>query len=306
MARRKKKNLNSKGRKAAIIALLSLIGALILVTCCAALNANTLNVMRAEVYVEDLPAAFEGVRLLYLTDIDLCGINTAKKSAAATARLQSLSPDMLILGGDYTSVHLLELLNRSESAQISEKQLNERQSFFQYISGFSAPLGRYAIITPDDAEGELLSRQMIESGFMPLTEIVPIERNGERIYLIPDSKIGEAAGSFSRRDCVICAAPSPESFPALMTAEAIGGGHVVDLALAGHTHGGQIRLFGKNVLSLTAREQQYLSGWSRETGVPMLTNSGLGCEGANLRIGSQAEAWIITLTAQNPEEEPQS
>ena len=28
---------------------------------------------------------------------------------------------------------------------------------------------------------------------------------------------------------------------------------------------------------------------------PLLTSQGLGCEGLNLRLGTQAEAWLITL-----------
>ena len=105
-------------------------------------------------------------------------------------------------------------------------------------------------------------------------------------------------------DCLIGAAVSPRSFPGMMTIESQDGGRLFDLALAGHTHGGQIRLRGRNVLSLTSQEQQYLCGWTRETGVPMLTTSGLGCEGANLRIGSQPEAWLITLMEKKDVELP--
>ena len=86
-----------------------------------------------------------------------------------------------------------------------------------------------------------------------------------------------------------------------MISEAKDSGHWVDLALAGHTHGGQINLFGHGILSLDQREKHYLCGWNRETGVPMLTTSGMGCEGVDMRLGSEAEVWLITLTANKNE-----
>ena len=101
--------------------------------------------------------------------------------------------------------------------------------------------------------------------------------------------------SYSREACVIVAAYSPALVPRLMTMEASDAGHWADLILTGHTHGGQINLFGRSILTLTAQERGMLSGWSLEAGVPILTTSGVGCEGANLRVGSGAEVWLLTL-----------
>jgi len=309
MARQRKRKINKRGRRIAILCLLALVAALALLAGVAALNANTLHVMRAEVCVENLPPSFEGVTLLYLSDVDLCGINTAKKSATAIHRLQSLRPDMLVLGGDYASAHLFELLNRADTGQAGQAQAQAASDFFHYISDFDAPLGRYAVMTSEDASLEGLSQTIVESGFTLLNDgCAPVIRGSENILLMNGLAPNPLrdGGRIVREDCVISVVNSPESFPMLMTAEADGGGHVVDLALAGHTHGGQIRLFERNVLALTAREQQYLHGWSRETGVPMLTTSGLGCEGANLRVGSQAEAWLITLISPLPESSEQN
>ena len=68
-----------------------------------------------------------------------------------------------------------------------------------------------------------------------------------------------------------------------------------DVLLCGHTHGGQIRLFGKSILDLSRQEQRYLSGWNTETGQPILTTTGVGCETVNIRLGSTPEVWLITL-----------
>ena len=62
-------------------------------------------------------------------------------------------------------------------------------------------------------------------------------------------------------------------------------------------HGGQIRLFGVNLLSLNGVERNYLKGWNLENEIPILTTTGVGCEGVNIRLGSRPEVWLITLRA---------
>ena len=94
---------------------------------------------------------------------------------------------------------------------------------------------------------------------------------------------------------MIVTAYSPSLLPILLTSEAGDGGQWSDLTLCGHTHGGQVRLFGRSALELNRQEQRYLSGWSVDNGHPILVTEGVGCEGANLRLGSAPEVWLITL-----------
>ena len=268
-------------------------------------NASTLHVRKAEVYVPDLPATFEGVKLLYLSDIDLCGVNTAERAGAAVMRLEALQPDFLLLGGDYASASLFDLLDRQSPEDGAAESLNKCTDFFHYIRDFSAPLGKYAIMSPEDIDPSQLRTVMTENGITPLfNDAAGMTIGSDTLWLAglcDDQLIGDGTSNrFKRGDCVVSVAYSPTCFPQMMTLEASDSGPWVDIALAGHTHGGQIRLFGRNILSLSSQEQQYLYGWHRDTGTPMLTTSGIGCEAINLRYGSQAEAWLITLTSHPP------
>jgi predicted MPP superfamily phosphohydrolase len=129
---------------------------------------------------------------------------------------------------------------------------------------------------------------------------VSIERNGERLWLAGicenSANLNAAGTTFKGDECVLLCAYSPEILPILLTSEASDGGPWADLMLCGHTHGGQIRLFGRSVLNLTRQEQKYLSGWTTDNGMPILTTTGVGCEGLNLRLGSEPEVWLITLS----------
>ena len=305
MANRQKRNKKpGKGVKIALRILIALLLALAALTGFAALNATVVRIRRAEVVLPDLPPAFDGATVLYASDIDLCGLNDAKKSGALFNELQSLNPDMLILGGDYSSPSLLEVLNRAENGKgdIAET-LRQRESFFHYIGAFDAPMGVYAVAAPEDPDGDDLRRAMEANGIRPLfNERTAIRKGGDTLWLtgicVENLNLNNIAGQFSRGDCVIAVAYSPAALSGMMTSEAADGGRWADLTLCGHTHGGQIRLFGRSVLVLDSREQRLLHGWNTDAGLPLLVSQGIGCEGVNLRLGSEPEVWLITLRRQ--------
>ena len=270
-----------------------------------AANASVVRVRRARVAVPDLPSAFEGNTLLYVSDIDLCGWNTPRKSAALMMRLQELRPDILLLGGDYTSPSVIESLNRPLNRAPSLDAKRARMDFFLLIKDFYAPLGKFAVAAPEDGDLDDL-RGAAESGGVRLLhgDAAKLESDGGAIWLKGCADGERGAGSaFQRGDCVIAAAWSPDAFPLMLTSEAKDGGPWIDLLLSGHTHGGQISVLGRSILSLSTQERQFPGGWSLQNGVPVLVGSGVGCEGANLRLGSAPEVWLITLTAKPAEAE---
>ena len=95
MAGKKGKKRRNPGRRAVLIAIALVICALAALFGYAAVNASLLRLRRAEVAIEDLPHAFDGFSILYLSDVDLCGWNTPEKAADAVNRLQSLQPQSL-------------------------------------------------------------------------------------------------------------------------------------------------------------------------------------------------------------------
>lgn len=302
MAKRRKANakMGRGGRIALWVCAIVLLFALLTVGI-GALNANIVRVRRAEVVLPGLPNAFEGVRLLYVADIDICGINTPEKSGRLFEQLQSLKPDILLLGGDYNASSLIEILNRPAGSDDNlSDTVKDRASFFHYIYTYDTPLGKYAIASPEDADWDGLKRTMEEAGVTSLiNERKAIQIGSDTLWLAgvcsESSSLNAAGSAFKSNDCVITVAYSPTVLPILLTSEASDGGPWSDLTLCGHTHGGQIRLFGRNVLELDRQEQRLLSGWNTDTGQPILTTSGVGCEGVNVRLGSAPEVWLITL-----------
>lgn len=302
MATRKKKN--KKPGTGAIIVLRAfavVLLAILLTVGIGMLNANVVRIRRAEVRLADLPPAFDGTTVLYASDIDLMGLNTPAKAADLFHSLESLKPDLLLLGGDYSASTLFEILNRTDQSDEGlAKKRKDRTDFFYYIRDFEAPLGKYAIAAPEDPDQDDLAAVMQDSGIHPLfNQRAELRRGGASIYLAgickESSGLNSAGRTFSRGDCVLTVAYSPAVLPILLTSEATDGGQWSDLTLCGHTHGGQVRLFGRSALPLDRQEQQNLSGWVWEAGQPILITQGVGCEGMNLRLDTSPEVWLITL-----------
>ncbi|MFQ5534965.1 MAG: metallophosphoesterase [Sphingomonadales bacterium] len=69
----------------------------------------------------------------------------------------------------------------------------------------------------------------------------------------------------------------------------------VDLLLAGHTHGGQIRILGRAIVSNSRYGTKYLEGWNWDGPCPIYVTRGIGAVRAALRIGAPPEITLIEL-----------
>lgn len=258
-------------------------------------NARIVHVRYATVALEDLPGSFDGTTVLYASDFDLCGLNTAADADRLFERLQALQPDLLLLGGDYASPSLLERLNGRTGAD----EAQARKAFFHAVADFHAPLGKLAISGENDGSADALNLSMMGSGVRLIDGSVMTLSNGtDEISVVG---VGESTGDLAvlsgalRSDqCVIALMHSPSRVVDVRITEASDGGQWADLSLAGHTHGGQFQIAGRSILSLDETEKRCIGGWYSEGG-PLLVTEGVGCEGMNLRFGSQAEVWLITL-----------
>ena len=290
-----------KGGKIALGIFAALLLIIFITACIGMVNASLLRIRRAEVVLPDLPQSFDGKTLLYASDLDSFGLNTPERLGALFSQLQSLQPDLLVLGGDYNSTSLLDRLNRSESTSDNTAHLlKSRSDFFHYISAFQAPLGKYGIANTEDVQWQSLREEMEANGIVPLiNEKISIHANGKTLWLAgicgKISSLNDTGNTFSHNDCVLVFAEGPDVLPVLLTSEAADSGSWADMILCGHTHGGQIRLFGKSILSLSNAEKRFISGWNTQSGIPILTSEGVGCEGINLRLGTAPEVWLITL-----------
>ena len=70
----------------------------------------------------------------------------------------------------------------------------------------------------------------------------------------------------------------------------------VALTLAGHTHGGQVRLLGRSPVVPSRYGNRYAYGLVEEAGRRMVVSGGLGCSMMPVRLGVPPELTLIRLT----------
>jgi len=71
----------------------------------------------------------------------------------------------------------------------------------------------------------------------------------------------------------------------------------VSLTVAGHTHGGQIRIFGYAPIVPSRFGNRYVYGHVVEQSRNLVVSAGLGCSGVPVRFGAPPEIVMIELAA---------
>lgn len=251
-----------------------------------------LRVREETLVYPDLPEAFEGLRVVFLSDIHWGPLYGDKRVDRLVQRVNDLSPDVILLGGDYA--------NTSEGAIA----FFERRPEFQAAMGVYAIPGNHDRTVPESNRRRLID-SMWEAGVIPLyNAYYRLERQGQFLYLagVDDLKTGhpdfEGLGaSLYREDFVILLSHDPDSVPLILESpDARGQRGWADLILCGHTHGGQIN-FGRYspFLRRVVRNERYRYGLLREEDSDVLITSGIGTSVVPARLMAQPEICLLTL-----------
>ena len=95
--------------------------------------------------------------------------------------------------------------------------------------------------------------------------------------------------ALSPRDFVIMLVHTPDYVEDVSVAN-------TDLALAGHTHGGQVRVFGIAPVLNSNYGTRFLTGLAYNSAkIPLIVTNGIGTSQLPIRIGAPAEVIMITL-----------
>jgi|KBSSwiStaDraftv2_1062776.scaffolds.fasta_scaffold02073_17 predicted MPP superfamily phosphohydrolase len=245
---------------------------------------NTLTAAAAEIPIPGLPLPFDGMTILFVSDIHAGPFLSARALASAFARIAALRPDVVIHGGDIATSNVSEVLPHAGA-----------------IASLSAPLGAFAVYgNHDHYAGDLaaIDRFYASCGVRVLNNVaVTLSRGGAQLAIagIDDWNIGrpdlDGALSHARRLApeapVILISHNPD---AALEAAARG----VHLTLSGHTHGGQVRIPGRPVLVRMSRFRLDDGRYVHE-GRHIVVSRGLGVSGVPLRIACQPEVLLVTL-----------
>ena len=295
-----------KGKRRWRILALALILPVLLVGTMA-LEADVVRVVYADVYLSDLPKAFVGTRILFVSDLHVDNFCPPEKAAALVNQLQALKPDLLLMGGDYSALDAVDYARAlTGGTQLSEAKRAlsaKRDQFFLMIRSFEAPLGKYAVPGNHDYELQDLDTSASLGGLTLLKNNGKVLTKGGQKMIVSGlddwragaQEIEKIASAVRGSDFVILLSHNPDALPSVISQSAADEAPWADLVLSGHTHGGQIALFGRGLISSSIYGNRYVSGWYEDGRSMLMVSNGTGSYMFPLRLGAPPQAHLITL-----------
>jgi predicted MPP superfamily phosphohydrolase len=229
---------------------------------------------------------------------------------AIVDRTNALSPDLVVLLGDFAASH------KFKTRRIAPEDWSAA------LGRLKAPLGVHSILGNHDwwddlaaqrtRKGPVIGRRMLEKAGIPVYEndVVRLKKNGKPFWLagLGDQLafitgrrkrawrkfkgVDDLDGTLAKvRDGapVILLAHEPDIFPRVPPR--------VALTLSGHTHGGQVRLFGYSPMVPSRFGNRFAYGHIVENDRHLVVSGGLGCSILPVRLGCPPEIVMVDVTA---------
>ena len=282
------------------------------------------NVVHLEVSLDNLAPDLEGLKLVQLSDLHY-GFPTSKSHIEKVITLvQSLSPDVILLTGDYGQVGFFDLKYyyatevRSTRSHILRYRRSARQNIIEFaelIAPLTSSYPTFAVLGNHDyIEGKAsvmraLSPQvhwLINSsaffsrrqsslqiagvddfllGHPDLSKCIDIER--AKVFPKPSSPTNEKPIPLFR----ILLSHNPD----IVTHSESNILNSFDLVLCGHTHGGQIRIPFWGPIMTRTKQKLHVHGLQMNNTTAIYTSSGVGWGGIKLRLFCPPEVVVISL-----------
>jgi predicted MPP superfamily phosphohydrolase len=264
---------------------------------------------RYDLRPERWPAGLE-LTIAALADIHACRPWMGPERISSIVNMtNALGADVIVLLGDYVGGH------RFVTGYVAANE------WANALAGLRAPLGVHAILGNHEwwsdsavqrtGSGTPAGRRALEAVGIPVYEndAVRLTKAGKAFWLAglgdqlaflpsrrlrPDRPIGvdhldETLAKVTDDAPVILLAHEPDI--------AISVPERVALTLSGHTHGGQLRLFGWSPVVPSRYGNRFAYGHVRER-CDLIVSGGLGCSIMPLRLGMPPEIVVVTLRGQ--------
>ncbi|MGH9406099.1 MAG: metallophosphoesterase [Terriglobia bacterium] len=246
-----------------------------------------------EIRLARLPLAYDGLRIVHLTDIHLSLFTPLEEVQRVVDLANSRAPDVVALTGDYVTF-----------------SSNYIWPVAQALGRLRARLGVFAVLGNHDfrAGASEVTRALRAQKIRVLRNShhalrsSPHGRNAhradhteERLWLIGVDDPWAATADFSR---ALRSVPSRETKLLLChNPEAIGRASRmgIDLMLSGHTHGGQVRLPLVRTLYRSIPGERFVDGWNQLGNTQIYVSRGIGTVVVPVRVACRPEITCLCL-----------
>lgn len=246
-------------------------------------SARPVAVARESILVPRAPGA-KALKIVFASDFHAGATTDERVLRAACDAIDALAPDVLLLGGDFVSV-----------------RANDIDALAPLLATIRAPLGKFGVFGNHDlrANRPVVAEALRQAGVRILvneTVRLPAPHDDVTIIGFDDPIRGSPNGALlAGVDGVrVLLMHAPDGLLAA-------GDEEFDLALCGHTHGGQIVMPGGAIPYLPHGElsRSYPGGSYRmgaEDRRTLIVSRGVGCSTVPVRMLCGAEVHLITLS----------
>jgi len=271
-----------------------------------------LHVARYEIQPPRWPADLQ-LKIAVIADLHACDPwMSLQHIETIVARTNALDADIIVMLGDYVIGHHQHVRRRIPAAQWASR-----------LAGLKAPLGVHAILGNHDywddktvqqqGQGPTVARRALEAVGIPVYEndVARLTKAGRAFWLaglgdqlafVPARRL-RAVARIGVDDLDATLAKVSDDAPVILLAHepdvAMRVPARVSLQLSGHTHGGQVRLFGWSPVVPSRYGNRLAYGHAR-VNCDVIVSGGLGCSIMPFRLGVPPEIVLVTLGGSVP------
>ncbi|MBT9174874.1 MAG: 3',5'-cyclic adenosine monophosphate phosphodiesterase CpdA [candidate division WS2 bacterium] len=245
-------------------------------------EAHWLEIKEVDFINRDLPSSYEGFKIVFITDIHYGPFFSLPRLQNLVEKVKVLNPDLIILGGDYVYK--------------SQKYI---EPCFEVLKELKAPWGVFGVLgNHDHWENANLTRKSMKNAGIKLLDNQAewLEKEGERIKI---GGVGDFYEDFQNlkptvqdvveEDLVILISHNPDFVDEIKSRK-------IDLVLSGHTHGGQVTVFGLWApFSPFTYKPKFRTGVIETENTVVMVSNGIGTVFLPLRFFARPQVMIIYL-----------
>jgi predicted MPP superfamily phosphohydrolase len=249
-----------------------------------------LDVVNRTIGITNLPAPFHDFRIAQLSDIHLDEFTEPYFLERIVKRINELKSDLVLLTGDFVTRGSVTFFAAHHAAYRCAEILAKLNAPQVY-----AILGNHDVAVNASLVIGALTQFRIP---VLVNKYVAIERGNARLWLCGLEDPGTSYPDLNRTvpenpdGPVILMAHEPDYADTVIHHPR---GHLVDLMLAGHSHGGQVRLPFVGPLILPPMGQKYVEGYFRLNQMQLYVNRGVGTVGLPFRLNCPPEITLLKL-----------
>lgn len=241
-----------------------------------------LKVTHVSIVSEDVPDAFAGKKIVFIADIHHGPYYSIDRAKQLVQTINELEPDIILLGGDYT-----------------HRQPKYIEPLFDELKKLQAKYGKFGVIgNHDHWESTEITKKALKFANIQMCDNksywIKIGADSIKVGGVGDlwedvQILDSTTFDLQKSDFSILLTHNPDYMEGLEAP-------LIDLTLAGHTHGGQVTFFGLYApVQSTRYGNKYRYGLKHFGNMQAYITSGVGTVTPPLRFFCRPEIVLIEL-----------